>query len=203
MFGQEVTSDSVVHKEVAHKEIEIGISVCYYNPNLDDLNKGFAQAEVNNGLSRWNDFKISYLALPTVIYNIDHRNQLAAQLGGSYVEHTRDNSKSYYYLWMIGGEYRYKIYWWKRYSANLCVSLGGGMVATKFHRTYGNGIGINVFENNLYMNAGATLGIDVTDQIGVNIDLRYLFVPTRKVDNLQSDLLLKSLTAGIGVFYSL
>jgi hypothetical protein len=193
-----VSTDSVKHRRV-----EVGISVFYYHPNLSDFNKGFAQLEENLALSKWSDFKIYYLALPTVIYHLDRKTQISLQAGGSFMERTREDSKSYYFLWMVGGEYRHVPLHWSKYSTALYIAVGAGFVSAKFHRSYENNIGVTESASNFYVNAGAGVSLDVTNRMGVNVDLRYLFVPTKKFDNLNSNLSLKSLMAGIGVFYSL
>jgi hypothetical protein len=199
-FGQSTDSVSVTHK------LEIGASLFYYHPNLDDFNKGFAKLEQDLKLSPlWSDFKISYLVLPTVVYHLNPKTQIALQVGGSYLERTSNDNKSYYFLWMIGGEYRHVplSFSMMHVPADLSVSLGAGMVGAKFRRSYEGDVVIKEFTSNIYIHAGTTLSMDLTKRLGIHVDLRYLFIPTTKIDNLKSDLSLKSVMAGIGVYYSL
>ena len=198
VFSQTVSTDSVEHRRV-----EVGISVFYYHPNLSDFNKGYAQVEQNFALSTWSDFNIHYLTVPTVVYHLNRKTQIALQAGGSFMERTREDSKSYYFLWMVGGEYRYVPRHWPKYSTALYVAVGAGVVGAKFHRSYENNIEVNEFASNFYVNAGAGVSLDVTNRMSMNVDLRYLFVPKKQLSNLNSNLSLKSLIAGIGVFYSL
>lgn len=198
-----VLSQTVSTDSVEHHRVDVGISVFYYHPNLSDLNKGFAQVEENSALSPWSDFNIYYLALPTVTYHFNRKNQIALQVGGSFMERTRSDNKSYYFLWMIGGEYRHVPIIWRKYSTELFVVVGAGAIGAKFHRSYDNNVGISEAATNFYANAGAGLSLNVTNRMSMNVDVRYLFVPKKQLNNLNSNLQLKSFIAGIGIFYSL
>jgi len=198
-----VWSQTAATDSVEHHKVEVGISVFYYHPNLSDINKGFAQAEEKFALSPWNDFNIYYLALPTVVYYFNPRAQIALQAGGSFMEHIREDNKSYYFLWTIGGEFRLVPVTWRKYSTELYVAVGAGVVGVKFHRSYDNNIGLNEFASNFYADAGAGMSFHVTNRMSMNVDVRYLFVPKKQLSSLNSNLSLKSLMAGIGVFYSL
>jgi len=199
-FGQ--TSEA---SESEYPQIEIGASLFYYHPNLDELNQGFSQRERESvpPLTAWNNYKISYLVVPTVVYHMNRRNQIALLLGGSYGQSNRQDAQSYYYVWMVGGEYRYMLQSWRKFSATVGVVAGGGIIGAKFHRSYENNVGINVAVSTLYLDGGGTLNVDLTKRLGVKADLKYVFVPTKTLDNLGRDLLLGSVAAGIGLFYTL
>jgi len=145
------------------------------------------------------------MVLPTVVYSLNSKTQIALLAGVSYVEHARGDDKSYYFLWMIGGEYRHIPLTFSvlELPGRLCGVIGGGIIGAKFHRSYDNNIAINTSATNIYINGGASASIDVLTWMGVNVDLRYMFVPTKKFDTLKGDLSLKSVMAGIGVFCSL
>jgi hypothetical protein len=197
-FGQSADSVSAARK------FEVGVSLLYCHPNLDDFNQGFSKLEQDLHLSLSNDFKISYLVLPSIIYRLNRKTQIAIQLGGSYLERSLGDKKNYYFLWTAGGEYRYiplsfKIVY---FPADLCVSLGGGMIGAKFHREYDADVAINESVSNFYINGGVSLCVDMTKRIGMNIDVRYLFTPKKKLEVLKSDISLKSIMAGMGISYS-
>jgi hypothetical protein len=200
MVGQSTDTVSVPPK------LEVGVSFLYYHPNLNDFNKRFSAMEQNLRLSPlWSDFKISYVVLPTIMYRLNRKTQIALQAGASYLEQTSDDNKSYYFLWIVGGEYRYVPWSFSmlHIPSDLSVTAGAGMVGVKFRRSYVGDYIVKEFMSNFYVNAGTTLSMDVTKRLGVHIDVRYLFVPTKKLDNLKCDLSLKSVLAGIGVYYSL
>jgi hypothetical protein len=198
-----VLSQTVSTDYAEDRKIDVGIGVFYYHPNLSEFNKGYAQVEQNFALSKWSDFEINYLAVPTIVYHLNRKAQIVLQVGGSYMERARMDNKSYYFLWMAGGEYRYVPWRWPKLSTALYVAGGAGFVSAKFHRAYKNDVQVNEYAGNFYLNAGAGGSIDVISRMSVNVDLRYLFIPDKKLSNLNSNLLLKSLTAGISVFYSL
>jgi|WetSurMetagenome_2_1015567.scaffolds.fasta_scaffold68045_2 hypothetical protein len=198
-FGQSTDSSSVAHK------FEIGVSLFYYQPNLDEFNNGFSKLEQNLGLTpSWSNFKISYLVLPTIIYHVNRRNQMALQVGGSFLEQRNDDLTSYYFIWMIGGEYRYipLSFSIMHLPSNLSMSLGAGMIGAKFHRAYKGNVAVNEFTSTFYVQGGTALSVDLTRRIGIHVDVRYMFVPKKKFETVNSDLLLKSVMAGVGIFYS-
>jgi hypothetical protein len=198
-FGQSTDSSSVAHK------FEIGVSLFYYQPNLDEFNSGFSKLEQNLGLTPlWGDFKVSYLVIPAVIYHVNRKTQIALQVGGSYLKHTNEDLTSYAFIWMIGGEYRYipLSFSIMRIPSHLSISLGAGTIGAKFHRAYEGNVAVNEFMSNVYIQGGTALSMDLTRRIGMHVDVRYMFVPKKKFDTVNSDLLLKSVMAGVGIFYS-
>lgn len=197
-FSQTVSTDSVKQRRV-----EVGISVFYYHPILSDLNKGFSEAEINSGIRTWKDFDISYMVLSTFGYRFNRWNQFALQAGGSYLMHKRDIHKSYYYLLMFGGEYRFIPISRTRPTSDFWVSLGGGMIITEFYRSYDHNTSMYAFGSKYYVDAGVGIRVAVTQNVGINFDLRYMFVPPMKFDNLGSELKLNSFLGGIGFVVSL
>jgi hypothetical protein len=198
-----VLSQTVSTDSNEDRNLDVGMSILYYNPNLSDLNTAYARMEDNFALSRWSDFDVKYLVVPTVVYHLNRKAQISLQLGGSFIERKREEIKSYYLLWTVGGEYRYIPRYWPKYSTSVYVAGGAGFVSAKFHRSYADDVQVNEFMGNFYINAGGGASINVIGRMSVNVDLRYLFIPDKQLSNLNSTLKLKSLTAGIGVFYSL
>ena len=98
--------------------------------------------------------------------------------------HKRDIHKSYYYILLFGGEYRLIPISRTRPTSDFWVSLGGGMIITEFYRSYDHNTSMHAFGS-------------------INFDLRYMFVPPMKFDNLGSELKLNSFLGGIGFVVSL
>ncbi len=184
-------------------EIEVGINFYYYHPNLDEFNKNFSKLENNLLLPRWNDFKINYLVVPKLAYAIDSKQRIALDLGWSYWRYKRENIKSYYYLWMGGVDYRYKLIARTRPTSGLHVSLGGGLISAMFSRSYGNNVGIYTYGRKFYIKGGSTFSVEATDNIELDLNLGYIFVPKMTFDKLKNELSLKSFSGGVGIRYTL
>jgi hypothetical protein len=187
------------------RKLGIGISLFYYHPNIDVLNTGFAQAESDRGLPAWKDFNVSYLVVPTISFKVDHKDIVSLQAGGSYAIRLRDVGKSYYYIWMIGGEYQHIALAssWNKLPMELRLSVGAGLMAAQFYRTYGNNVGIYAYSRKPYIDGGVAIGYDLNKRMSLNVDARYLFVPTVKFYDLQTELKLSSFMIGIGCNYLL
>ncbi|GEM_PF-3022221 len=200
VFGQKVIIAPVVN------QVSIGVDLYYYHPKIDELNSSFSHMESNLGLPGWKDFNISYLVIPRITYEIDQRSQVSIQSGASYFTRFWNENKSYYYLFFIGGEYRYLAFITPssaKYPIELALSLGGGMLTSKFFRSYGQDRNIFAFGSKPYFDGGVALSYATIKQLNINLDLRYLFVPTMNYKNLSSEVKLSSLLFGIGVLYSL
>lgn len=185
------------------RKIAIGINFFYFHPNLGDLNAGFSRIEKLDVLPTWNDYKIYYLVLPTITYQINPKMQALVEFGGSYVAQVREDSKSFYGLWMIGGKYRYMPISWNNPPVEVWASLGVGILEAEFYRSYGNDVGVNAVGRKMYIDIGAEGRWEATKRLDVNVNLRYLIVPSMKFANLQSKLSLSSFAVGVGFSYSL
>lgn len=188
---------------VAERKFSFGAEVFYYHPNIGDLNAGFSRMETSLGLQSWSDFKIYYIALPTVAYAINPKMRVAVEGGGSYVRRIREDSRSFYGVWMIGGKYMYMPLAWNNPPAELWVSLGAGLIEGEFFRSYANDIGISAVGRKIYIDGGVQGRMAINKRMDVSVDLRYIYAPAIMFGNLQSKLKLNAFAAGVGLHYEL
>ncbi len=193
------TSDNAV----AERKFSVGADVFYYHPNIGDLNAGFSRMETSLGLQSWSDFKIYYIAIPNVTYSINSKMEAVLEGGGSYVRRIREDSRSFYGVWMIGGKFKYMPLAWNNPPAELWVSLGTGFIEGEFFRSYANDLGVTVVARRMYIDGGVQGRWAINRRMDVNVDLRYLYVPPITVGALQSKLKLNAFAAGVGVAYTL
>lgn len=189
----------------ADYKMAIGVDVFYIHPNIDEFNAGLSKVEGDLGLHMWNDFGVYYLVVPTVSYEIDQNNQLGLQAGGSFAIRTRDDGNSYYYLWMLGGQYQHTAFSTssKKFPMDIRISIGAGLLAAQFYRSYSNDIALYAYSRKPYVDGGVTIDVKMNKRMSLNADVRYLFVPTMKFDDLQTELKLKSFMIGVGYTYLL
>jgi hypothetical protein len=188
---------------VAERKLSIGVNVFFYHPNIGDLNSGFSRAEQSLGLYSWSDFKIYYIAMPTVAYAINSKMRVAIEGGGSYVRRIREESRSFYGVWMIGGKYMYMPLAWNKPPAELWVSVGAGFIEGEFFRSYANDIGISAVARRMYVDGGVQGRMAINRRTDVLVDLRYLYVPPITFGDLHSKLKLNAFAAGVGIVYTL
>jgi hypothetical protein len=188
---------------VAERKFSVGVDFLFYHPNIGDLNTGFSKMETSLGLESWSDFKIYYIALPTVAYTINPKMRVAIEGGGSYVRRVREDSRSFYGIWMVGGKYMYKPLAWNNPPAELWVSLGAGFVEGEFFRSYANDIGISVVGRRMYLDGGVQGRMAINRRTDVSVDLRYLYVPPMTFGDLHSKLKLNAFAVGVGIVYTL
>jgi hypothetical protein len=188
---------------VAERKFSIGANFFYYHPNIGELNAGFSRMETSLGLRSWSDFKIYYIAMPTIAYAINSKSRVAIEGGGSYVRRIREDSRSFYGVWMIGGKYMYMPLAWNNPPAELWVSLGAGMIEGEFFRSYANDVGISAVGRRMYVDGGVQGRMAINRRMDVLVDLRYLYVPAITFGDLHSKLKLNAFAAGVGVVYTL
>ena len=187
----------------APHRFEIGASAFYFHPGLKDFNGAMTNLEGKFGLPYWKDMNVYYLVLPSIAYRYDSRNVIGLQAGGSVAVRQRDDSRSYYAIWMAGAEYRHQPFAGLTPFGQLWVSAGVGGVIADFRRSYGDGIAIDALGRKIYFDFGVEFRHELTNRLSVGVDLRYLFVPTMNFGDIQTSLALKSFAAGGGIYYTL
>ena len=199
-FGQEPQTLQRTTNLPFLESFSLGVKFSYYAPKIDNVDNVFNALEDTAGLARGPRFNIFYLAGAHLLYALGTRNDVGLEGEMSLAQTKLQNVKSIERVYTIGIQYYYHLQPRRPGYYGVDVGGGAGWLVANFERDYNEG-SIAILKKSLLLNAAVQWWVSLTQQTYLELEARYLFVPTMKVDYPQTAIKMSSvvLSAGISV----
>ena len=178
--------------------ISVGARFSFYGPKVDNLNTAFGALEDTIGLSRAPDFKIFSLGSANIRYAITPEHSVGIEAGFSYWKSTLANSESIVRIYTLGAQYYYSLRNRQTDFYGLDVGAGAGYLVANFERNYDTQR-ISLLKKSLTANASLVGWVSPFNPLSIEVEARYVFVPTMNVGYPHSTVKLSSVVVGAGI----
>jgi hypothetical protein len=186
------TTATVLHS------ISIGARFSFYGPKTDNLNTAFGALEDTIGLSRAPDFKIFYFGEANLRYALSPEHSVGVVFGLSLWKSKLASSESIERVYTIGAQYYYSLQNRRTEFYGLDVGAGAGWLVANFERDY-DSQRISVLKKSMTANASLVGWVSPRHPFYLELEARYMFVPSMNVDYPQSTVKLSSVVLGAGI----
>jgi hypothetical protein len=178
--------------------LSVGARFSYYGPKMDNLNTAFGALEDTIGLGRAPDFKFFYLGVANVRYAITPEHSVGVEFGMSLRKSTLAQSESIERVYTVGAQYYYSIRNRRTDFYGLDAGAGAGLLVANFERNY-DSQRIALLKKSVTANASVVGWVSPIRPLSLELEVRYMFVPSIDVDYPQSTIKMSSIVVGAGI----
>src|SRR5512140_680933 len=195
-FGRQAQSSTTMTTIV--NSISVGAKFSFYGPKVDNLNTAFGALEDTIGLSRAPNFKIFSLGTVNIRYAITPQHSVGIEAGLSYWKSTLASSESIERIYTFGAPYYYSLRNRQTEFYGLDAGAGAGLLVANFERNYDTQR-ISLLKKSVTVNASLVGWVSPFNPLSIEVEARYMFVPTINVDYPHSTVKLSSVVVGAGI----
>ncbi|HTP13250.1 MAG TPA: hypothetical protein VMM37_06450 [Bacteroidota bacterium] len=195
-FGRQARSSTTV--VTVSPSISVGARFSFYGPKLDNLNTAFGALEDTIGLGRAPDFKVFSLGSANIRYNFAASHSIGVEAGMSYWKSKLGSSESIERVYTIGAEYYYSFQNRRKDYFGLDAGAGGAFLVANFERNYDTQR-ISVLKKTFTANASLLGWVSPFDPLSIEVEARYMFVPSFTVNYPNATVKMSSVVVGAGI----
>lgn len=199
-FGRQAQGSNVV--QALTNSISVGARFSFYGPKLDNISSAFDALEDTLGLSRAPEFKIFYLAQANVRYDITAQHSVSLELGLNLSNTKLGKSETIVRAYSLGAEYYYSLKNRRTDFYGLDAGAGAAWMVSNFERNY-DVQRVSVLKKSVALNASIVGWVSPFRPLSIEVEARYLFVPSINVDYPQSTIKMSSVVLGAGISIAL
>ncbi len=178
--------------------ISVGARFSFYGPKLDNLNTAFGALEDTIGLGRAPDFKIFSIGSANIRYTFAPSQSVSIEAGMSYWKSKLGSSESIERVYTIGAEYYYSFQNRRRDFFGLDAGAGAAFLVANFERNYDTER-ISELKKTFAANASLVGWASPFSPLSIEVEARYMFVPSFTVNYPQSKVKMSSVVVGAGI----
>ncbi len=182
--------------------LSFGLRLSYYAPKTGNVGGVFNKLEDSVGLPHGSAFHIYYLLGANLRCSLGRRNDVGVEGEVSYGQSKLSNVFSFDRLYSLNIQYYYHLQ--ERKPGFYGIDIGGGVgwQGANFERNYGdNSRRIAVFAQALRLNGAVQWWAALSRSLYLELDARYVYVPTIRISNPQTSITMSSfqMSAGFSV----